>query len=98
MLKSGTRPPSGVNESCILLTAPQEAAVVTVAKSDEAGAPKRTSLPSMLPALGETPSVRTRGLPALSARQQTRAAARNRMAMALQTAQPCFGFLTFRPR
>ncbi len=31
------------------LTAPQEASVVTVAKSTESPIPKRTSLPSMLP-------------------------------------------------
>ena len=49
MLTSGTMPPSGVNESCILLTAPQLASVVTVAKSAELAMPKRASLPSMLP-------------------------------------------------
>ena len=31
MLTSGTRPPSGVKESCIAFTAPQDASVVTVA-------------------------------------------------------------------
>ena len=31
MLSSGTMPPSGVKESCIELTAPQEASVVMVA-------------------------------------------------------------------
>ena len=31
MLTSGTRPPSGVNESCIAFTAPHDASVVTVA-------------------------------------------------------------------
>jgi hypothetical protein len=49
MLTSGTRPPSGVNESCMLLTAPHEASVVTVAYSAELAIPKRTSFPSMLP-------------------------------------------------
>jgi hypothetical protein len=38
-------------ESCMALTAPQDAAVVTVANSAEALMPKRTSLPSMLPPL-----------------------------------------------
>jgi len=33
MLNNGTKPPSAVNESCIELTAPQDASVVTVAKS-----------------------------------------------------------------
>ena len=49
MSNSGTRPPSGVNESCIALTAPFEAAVVVAAKSAELAMPKRVSLPSMLP-------------------------------------------------
>jgi hypothetical protein len=31
MLTSGTMPPIGVNESCMLLTQPQEASVVMVA-------------------------------------------------------------------
>ena len=35
--------------SCMLLTAPQLASVVTVANSAELAIPKRTSLPSMLP-------------------------------------------------
>ena len=48
-MNSGTRPPSGVNESCIELTEPFEAAVVAVAQSAELATPKRTSLPSMLP-------------------------------------------------
>ena len=50
MLTIGTRPPSGVKLSCMELTAPQEAWVVTVAKSAEAATPKRVSLPSRLPA------------------------------------------------
>ena len=49
MLTSGTIPPSGVNESCQLLIAPQLASVVTVAKSAELAMPKRHSFPSMLP-------------------------------------------------
>ena len=49
MLIIGTMPPSGVNESCMLLTAPQLVSVVTVAQSAELAMPKRTSLPSMLP-------------------------------------------------
>ena len=47
---SGTIPPSGVNESCIELTAPQLASVVTVAKMEEPAIPKRSSLPSRFPA------------------------------------------------
>ena len=49
MLASGTRPPSGVNESCQPLIAPQLASVVTVAKSAVLAMPNRTSFPSMLP-------------------------------------------------
>ena len=44
MLTIGTRPPSGVNESCMLLTAPQLASVVTVAKRAELAMPKRDFL------------------------------------------------------
>jgi len=42
-------PPSGVNESCMALTAPHEAAVVMVANNADAAIPKRVSLPSMFP-------------------------------------------------
>src|SRR5690242_681488 len=49
MLISGIMPPSAVKASCIALTAPHEAAVVTTANSAEATMPNRTSLPSMLP-------------------------------------------------
>ena len=49
MLISGIMPPNAVKESCMALTAPQEAAVVTTANSAEATMPKRTSLPSMFP-------------------------------------------------
>ena len=42
-------PPSGVRLSCMLLTAPQDASVVTVVNSAEFAMPKRTSLPSILP-------------------------------------------------
>src|SRR6185369_16190745 len=47
MLASGTIPPMGVKLSCIELTAPHDASVVTVAKSALLAMPKRTSLPSM---------------------------------------------------
>ena len=49
MLNSGIMPPSGVRLSCIALTAPQDAAVVTTLNKALAAMPKRTSLPSMLP-------------------------------------------------
>ncbi len=47
MRNSGTRPPSGVKESCIELTAPHETAVVAVAKSAES--PRCRSAPPCLP-------------------------------------------------
>ena len=49
MLNSGIMPPSAVKLSCIALTAPHDAAVVTTANRALAAVPKRTSLPSMLP-------------------------------------------------
>ena len=49
MFSIGISPPSGMNESCCALTAPHDVAVVTVANMADAGTPKRTSLPSMLP-------------------------------------------------
>ncbi|MEY9757283.1 hypothetical protein ABIE73_004678 [Bradyrhizobium yuanmingense] len=49
MLISGTMPPSAVKLSCMAFTAPQDAAVVITANSEDATMPKRTSLPSMLP-------------------------------------------------
>ena len=67
-----TRPPSGVNESCIELTDPFDAAVVAVAQSAELPMPKRASLPSMFPpgwkavAWSSAPSPRSLGLPACS--------------------------------
>src|SRR5215469_3085706 len=63
MLKSVTSPPSGVKLSCIAFTAPQEASVVTVAKSADAETPKRTSLPSRFPALWSTASEASAGFP-----------------------------------
>ncbi len=65
MLNSGTRPPSAVKLSCIALTAPHEAAVVTAANSALAAMPKRTSLPSMF-AAGDAEADGASGLPAAS--------------------------------
>ena len=47
MFRIGTPPPSGVNESCIELTAPVDVSVVAFANSAEDGTPNRTSLPSI---------------------------------------------------
>ncbi len=43
----GTAPPSPLSDSIAAFTAPQEAAVVTAANSEEDAMPKRWSLPSM---------------------------------------------------
>src|ERR1700704_1092522 len=69
MLISGIMPPSAVNESCMALTAPQEAAVVITANRAEATMPKRTSLPSMLPP--ESPSACIALVPLASAQYVT---------------------------
>src|SRR5262245_11785517 len=103
MFASGTRPPSGVNESCQPLIAPQLASVVAVAKRAVLAMPKRTSLPSMLPpgdvsdAAMLAPADASCGFPRASAQYATVTPARNRNAMAAQTAQPCFGEPVIRP-
>ena len=66
-LNSGTRPPSGVSESCIVLTAPVLVPVVAVAYSALIACPKRTSLPSRLPADGIDAERGHASVPALSA-------------------------------
>src|SRR6185295_17009342 len=97
MLTSGTRPPSGVNESCQLLIAPQLASVVTVAKSAELAMPNRHSFPSMFPpddvavTVWSAPAVVSSGLPRASAQYAAVTPARNRNAIAPHTAQPCLG-------
>ena len=55
-----------MKESCLELTAPQEASVVIVAKSAESTGPNRTSLPSMFPIAVETPRPWWIGLPRTS--------------------------------
>ena len=88
MLNNGTKPPSAVNESCIELTAPQEASVVTVANSAELKIPNRTSFPSMLPPA--TPRLWWIGLPFASAHQHNSTPPTKRINIAAQTVQPCF--------
>src|SRR6476620_2128920 len=97
MLVSGTRPPSGVNESCQPLIAPQLASVVTVANNAEFAMPNRHSLPSMFPPYDaavtdwSAPAAVSNGFPRASAQYAVVTPARNRNAIAPQTAQPCFG-------
>ena len=88
MLNNGTKPPSAVNESCIELTAPQEASVVIVANSAELKMPNRTSFPSMLPPA--TPRLWWIGLPFASAHQHNSTPPTKRINIAAQTVQPCF--------
>ena len=102
MLTRGTMPPSGVKESCQPLMAPQLASVVTVANKAEFAMPKRTSLPSMLPPDWETDACCATvtgysGLPWASAQYATVTPARNRRAIADQTAQPWAGEPVIRP-
>ena len=61
-----TPPPSGMKQSCMALTAPVPAPVVTAANSGVRRLPKRTSLPSMLPRDGRRRAPSDR-VPALSA-------------------------------
>ena len=93
-MKSGTRPPSGVKESCIALTEPFEAPVVAVAQMAELTMPKRTSFPSMLPpawsalARLSTPRASIRGLPCCSAHTATPTPTTRMIIMAASTAHP----------
>ncbi len=90
MLTSGTMPPSGVKLSCIELTAPHDASVVTVANSAEADRPKRTSLPSMLPA-ATSPAGAAAAMAALgcdSAQYAVVTPPANRMNIAARRTQP----------
>src|SRR5580692_8967754 len=103
MLTRGTIPPSGVNESCQPLMAPQLASVVTVANRAELAMPKRVSLPSMLPpdcAADECCATVAgySGFPFASAQYATVTPQRNRIAIADQTAHPCAGDPVIRPR
>ena len=83
-----------MNESCIALTAPYEAAVVAVAQSASPEMPKRTSLPSMLPpacsalATWSTCSASKAGLPACSCDRHSQSSGRKTTNIAARTAQP----------
>lgn len=84
----GTRPPSGVNESCIASTAPSPLLVDTVAYSADDTIPKRVSFPSMLPpgwladATVSMPGALSAGPAACSARITIAAAATNSVSIA----------------
>ena len=81
-LNIGTRPPSGVSESCIALTAPVLVPVVPVMNKADIAWPKRTSLPSRLPADGSTPSAVRIGLPAASPSRRRRSPTTRKTAIA----------------
>ena len=78
----GTRPPSGVNESCIALTEPFDAPSSPSRRAPMPAMPKRTSLPSMLPpacsalAAWSTGSDASAGLPACSCETQSQRSGR----------------------
>ena len=63
MCNNGTRPPNGVNVSCILLTVPVVNEVVTVVNNDDCAIPKRTSLPSIFPIVCTIPADSTAEFP-----------------------------------
>ena len=88
MFASGTAPPSGVKLSWAAMTAPVEVPVVVAAKRPDVAAPKRTSLPSMLPASPLTPSASTRGLPSVSKCIASPAEAIQSTNIAAKSAQP----------
>src|SRR5271166_1569528 len=99
-LISGTIPPSGVNESCMELTAPQLVSVVTVANSAELATPNRTSFPSRFPEACRAAAgcfelccaaAVTKGLPRASAQYAVLTPATNSKAIADHTAHPCRG-------
>ena len=89
MWSSGTRPPNGVRESCMLLTVPVVNEVVTVVKRADCSMPKRVSFPSMLPISWLSPMAPTTGFPALSALKQTARPIRKIMAIAPKITAPC---------
>ena len=91
-------PPSGVKESCMALTAPHDAAVVTAANNPESAMPKRASLPSMLPSEGSTPRCVSSGLPCCSKWMAAPASTTNSRVIAVSTAQPWRWSPTMRPK
>ncbi|EXI73857.1 MAG: hypothetical protein AW07_01993 [Candidatus Accumulibacter sp. SK-11] len=106
-MTSGTAPPSGVNESCIELTAPQDAAVVIVAKRAESAIPKRASLPSMLPSVkavvrtlvaSVSPTFASSGLPCCSKLIAPMAKLTKSRPIAANTVQPWRSSPTMQPK
>ena len=101
--KVGTRPPMGVKESCMALTAPQEAEVVTAMNKEVSMMPKRASLPSILPpacrwlACWSMPRALNCGTPACSAPVSTTTAQANITVIAAMMAQPWRWSPTIRP-
>src|ERR1700735_3910919 len=96
----GTIPPSGVNESCIELTAPQLVSVVTVANRAELATPNRTSFPSRLPVVCRAAAgccelccaaAVTNGFPRASDQYAVLTPAKRSKAIAAHTAHPCRG-------
>ena len=66
MASSSFMPLSGMELSCIEFTDPVEITVVTMLQKPDAAAPKRTSLPSIAPALLSMPIAAMAGLPFIS--------------------------------
>ena len=94
MLISGTMPPSGVNESCMPLTAPQLASVVDRGK-ERRGRNSEAHFLAFHIAAGLhgahvlVDSVQQRIAASFRRSRRTVTPARNKIAIAAQTAQPC---------
>ncbi|MMZ62056.1 hypothetical protein D1872_242420 [compost metagenome] len=91
----GTMPPSGVNDSCILLTEPVVAAVVTAVNSADSEMPSRTSLPSMFPWM---PAASSAGTPRYSDTNTVVSITRNSALIAANKAHPCFLLFAMMPK
>ncbi len=98
MSSIGDRPPIAENESCMPFTAPQDAAVVTVAKSDVAAMPKRVSLPSMLPPNVAAPASTAMGLGCCSKYAVDSAKTANSVVIAARMAMPWRRLPTISPK
>ena len=99
----GTSPPTGVEESWELFTAPVDVAVVVAANNPEAPIPNRVSLPSMFPpgcvaeAAWSAPARATIGLPCCSAPMATATEIPQSRNITAKMAQPCRREPTMRP-
>ena len=97
MLNSGTSPAMGWALSCQELIAPVLVPVVAAMNRPPTAAPKRTSLPSMLPMFAWSTVVGNSGLPAYSTCIAPTAPTSRMAAMAAKIAQPWRRSRAYRP-